>query len=390
MEQGTESKEKNKLHKGLDLLFCVLFVGMIFVPFLLLDTTDTIDSTLENRTLTKWPGWHFNQEINEWYGHYVEDRVACRETAIRFNIDTTYALFHEFSEDLHMYGKEGYIFPADDAYIKAYQHLNTDEPLIDSLVTYLDRTNQYLSRQGITFVFTVGLDKKSVYGQYFPESIHVDEEKEGIMSMLSRKLADANVPYVIPIEQFREATKTDQIYNKTYDCAHWNDLGSMLGIQLVDELIRKDRPNLPPLLAEDFKLSYEPRQLEFISLPIEEEVPVYTLKQKLQLSADTDSTDGLPVINGTSIQSYVNPDAVCEETILIMHDSFLEDNYKYFTYRYRKVYMVPRQNYTNMQAYVEALQPDVVLYENAERSFVDDLYAYTELSNITYPEGENQ
>ena len=22
-----------------------------------------------------WPGWHFNQEINAWYGHYVEDRV---------------------------------------------------------------------------------------------------------------------------------------------------------------------------------------------------------------------------------------------------------------------------------------------------------------------------
>ena len=101
-----------KTKKVINFIFALVFVGMIFLPFCLLDTTEIIDSTLENRRMTMWPGWHFNQEINAWYGHYVEDRVAFRETAVRFYMDATYAVFGEFSEDLHMYGKDGEVFPA--------------------------------------------------------------------------------------------------------------------------------------------------------------------------------------------------------------------------------------------------------------------------------------
>ena len=46
--------------------------------------------------------------------------------------------------------------------------------------------------------------------------------------------------------------------------------------------------------------------------------------------------------------------------------------------------MISRQNYEFMQYYVETLKPDVVVFENAERAFVDDLYAYTNLANVTY------
>ena len=383
-----ESKQhKNyieRFRKTGNIVFSVLFMVIIFVPFLMLDTTETIDSELENRTMTKWPGLDLSGEHNEWYGHYVEDRVAFREDAIKFYINTTYGVFHEFSEELHMYGKDGWIFPASEEYIRAYQCLNTDEALIDSLVTYLDRTNEYLASKDITFVFTVGLDKKTVYDEYFPDYIHVNEENESIMEMLKRKLLEKEVPCVIPVEEFNERTKTEQIYNQKYDCAHWNDLGALYGMQLVDDVIRQTNPDIPPLSAEDFKLSYETKNIEFISLPIKEDVPVYTLKGKLKLKDATESVQGLPTVSGTSMQAYYNPDAECDKTILIMHDSFLEDKYKYFTYRYREVYMVARQNYTYMKDYVEQLNPDVVLFENAERAFVDDLYAYTELANVTY------
>ena len=46
--------------------------------------------------------------------------------------------------------------------------------------------------------------------------------------------------------------------------------------------------------------------------------------------------------------------------------------------------MISRQNYERMQYYVETLEPDVVVFENAERAFVDDLYAYVNLANVTY------
>lgn len=376
----------SKTEKMVNFIFVLVFVGMIFLPFCLLDTTEIIDSSLENRRMTMWPGWHFNQEINAWYGHYVEDRVAFRETAVRFYMDATYAVFGEFSEDLHMYGKDGEVFPADDGYIRAYQHLATDEELIDSLVTYLDRTNQYLEKQGIPFVFLAGLDKKTVYGEEMPDYIHVDTTKESIMEMLARKLTEKQVPYVIPVQELRGAKQVERVYNQKYDSAHWNARGAMIGLRLLNEKVREMDPDVPLLTEDVFTASSEEKTLEFISLPITEQVPVYMLKSEYgdSILADGSLLDVLPHVAGTGIQHYLNENALSDKTILILQDSFLDGKQDFFAYRYQNVYMISRQNYESMQYYVETLKPDVVVFENAERAFVDDLYAYTNLANVTY------
>lgn len=376
----------SKTEKMVNFIFVLVFVGMIFLPFCLLDTTEIIDSSLENRRMTMWPGWHFNQEINAWYGHYVEDRVAFRETAVRFYMDATYAVFGEFSEDLHMYGKDGEVFPADDGYIRAYQHLATDEELIDSLVTYLDRTNQYLEKQGIPFVFLAGLDKKTVYGEEMPDYIHVDTTKESIMEMLARKLTEKQVPYVIPVQELRDAKQVERVYNQKYDSAHWNARGAMIGLRLLNEKVREMDPDVPLLTEDVFTASSEEKTLEFISLPITEQVPVYMLKAEYgdSILADGSLLDVLPHVAGTGIQHYLNENALSDKTILILQDSFLDGKQDFFAYRYQNVYMISRQNYESMQYYVETLKPDVVVFENAERAFVDDLYAYTNLANVTY------
>lgn len=376
----------SKTEKMVNFIFVLVFVGMIFLPFCLLDTTEIIDSSLENRRMTMWPGWHFNQEINAWYGHYVEDRVAFRETAVRFYMDATYAVFGEFSEDLHMYGKDGEVFPADDGYIRAYQHLATDEELIDSLVTYLDRTNQYLEKQGIPFVFLAGLDKKTVYGEEMPDYIRVDTTKESIMEMLARKLTEKQVPYVIPVQELRDAKQVERVYNQKYDSAHWNARGAMIGLRLLNEKVREMDPDVPLLTEDVFTASSEEKTLEFISLPITEQVPVYMLKSEYgdSILADGSLLDVLPHVEGTGIQHYLNENALSDKTILILQDSFLDGKQDLFAYRYQNVYMISRQNYESMQYYVETLKPDVVVFENAERAFVDDLYAYTNLANVTY------
>lgn len=376
----------SKTEKMVNFIFVLVFVGMIFLPFCLLDTTEIIDSSLENRRMTMWPGWHFNQEINAWYGHYVEDRVAFRETAVRFYMDATYAVFGEFSEDLHMYGKDGEVFPADDGYIRAYQHLATDEELIDSLVTYLDRTNQYLEKQGIPFVFLAGLDKKTVYGEEMPDYIHVDTTKESIMEMLARKLTEKQVPYVIPVQELRDAKQVERVYNQKYDSAHWNARGAMIGLRLLNEKVREMDPDVPLLTEDVFTASSEEKTLEFISLPITEQVPVYMLKSEYgdSILADGSLLDVLPHVAGTGIQHYLNENALSDKTILILQDSFLDGKQDFFAYRYQNVYMISSQNYESMQYYVETLKPDVVVFENAERAFVDDLYAYTNLANVTY------
>lgn len=378
------SKTQRKINRVSCLLFGIIFVVMILVPFALIDTTPEIASELENRAMTRWPGVDLTGAHNDWYGHYVEDRVAFRNPAIRGYIQAVYGVFHEFAEELHMYGKEEYIFPADDGYIRAYQHLATDEKLIDDLTSYLSRTNKFLQSRDITFVFTVGLDKKTVYPEYFPDSIHVDENNPSIMEMLDEKLEAAKVPHLIPVNEFREQAKKEQIYNVSYDCAHWNDKGALYGLSLVDYMIREKHPEVIPLEKKDFRFKSVGRDIEFISLPIREKVPVCKLRSKEEFPVHMENTGNLHTVSGTTMQEYINENVGNDTSILIVHDSFLEDKVKFFIGRYHNVYMVPRQNYMYMQEYIEALSPDVVLFEVAERAFVDDLYAYTELTTTEY------
>ena len=377
---------KNHVKTMIDVLFAGVFLAMIIVPAILINTETHLESQLENRAMTVWPGLGFNKEINAWYGHYVEDRVAFRQESIAFYNNAVFTLFHEFSEDLHMFGKSDYVFPADAEYIKAYQHLNTDENLLNQLTTYLDRTNQYLQQKSIPFTFMACLDKKTVYPEFFPNYIHVKTDNASIMERLSDKLIENKVPYSIPVDQFREMAKSNQIYNQKSDCAHWNDLGALAGIQLAEEELREQGLSVKPLLVSDFNLSYPTvEKLEFAGITINEKVPEYANVVSLESVENLTLIDQeLPRIAGTSAQCFHNENATSDESILIFHDSFLQTRMKFFLYRYKNVYMVSRQNYEAIQFYVNLFEPDAVLFENAERAFVDDLFAYTQLGYIEY------
>ncbi|MCM1160295.1 MAG: hypothetical protein NC412_03635 [Roseburia sp.] len=371
--------------KAVDILFSLGFMAIITIPLLCMNTEEYAESQLENRALTGWPGWGFDKKFNEWYLHYAEDRIGFREEAIGVFTKAVHSLFHEFAEELHMYGKEDYVFPADEGYVKSYQHLNTDEELIDSLVSYLENTNEYLKEKNIPFVFMICPDKKSIYGEYFPDFIHVNEKQESTLELLEGKLDKAEVPYVIPVGEFKEAAKTVQIYNRKYDSAHWNDFGAFYGLQLVGEKFREQGSAAPVISQKDYVLSFEEmKTMEFIDIPINEQVPFFTLANKPELKTNQKLEGALERVEGTSIQHYKNSKAKSEETILIFHDSFLQSNKKFFVNTYKEVYMVSRQNYEGIQYYVNVLKPDIVLYENAERAFADDLYAYTRLMDIQY------
>lgn len=379
----------NQKKKVLDILFAVCFTAMIFIPFLLLDTRENIDSSLENRALTKWPGLHFDKLHTEWYGHYVEDRVAFRNEAIILNADMTYKLFGEFSEELHMPGKEDYIFPADEGYVQNYQRLNIDEGLMDDLMTYLSGADAYIKENNGLFVFMICPNKSSVYGEYMPEHIYVDETRESTLDMARRKLDVLGLTYVIPDKAYEELKEEEQLYNRKYDCAHWNDWGAFYGLSMADEAIAEVYPDIPPMEKEDFAVRYDvTRELEFLaaSQPILDRIPRLECQAPSSYGVETDSPYrvDVPVIEGNNMAYFYNEKAPSDRTVLILHDSFLDDRAQWYTYRYREVYFASRVNYAYMKEYIDLIGPDVVIFELAERSFADDLAAYTQLGELTF------
>lgn len=371
----------------MDILFVICFMVMIFLPFLLLDTTEEINSELENRAMTRWPGLYFDKLHTEWYGHYVEDRVGFREEAIKWNADLNYRLFGDFSEDLHMFGKDGYIFPADDGYVQNYQRTNISEPLVENLVTYASRTNDYAKENNCLFVLMVCPNKSSIYDDYMPETIYVDESRESTLDLVKRRLNEEGVSCVIPHEEFRLQKEKEQIYNIKYDCAHWNDLGAFYGLRMVDEKVHQTYADIPVMQRNDFELTWEEvESLEFYTTeaPIYDRLPKLQVIQSATVATDSQYRADVPMQPGNAIAYFYNENAVNDRTILVLHDSFLDYRENWYTYRYREVYYGSRVNYTNMKAYIDLIQPDVVVFEVAERAFADDLHAYTELGNMVY------
>lgn len=364
-------------------IFSLAFFLMIAIPFCLLDTTPTITSELENRNMTEWPGLHFSSLYNEWYGHYAEDRIGFRNQAISFNNYVTYYVFGEFAETIHMKGKDGYVFPADEGYIQNYQRLNINEELLDNLTRYLTNTSEFAKDNGVTFITMVCPNKSSVYGQFMPDDIHVDMTKNSALDTLKQKLDATGVNYVIPDAEFREKAKEEQIYNLKYDSAHWNDLGAFYGMTLLDEKIAEIHPDIPVISRERFSLDYREENLELFSIPIKETIPVLTYQGEPALSDGAKRKD-VSVLPGNNMAYFYNENASTDKTILILHDSFFDNKECYFYGRYREVYSCSRVNYTFMKEYIDVIRPDVIVFELAERSFADDLYAYTELGTYEY------
>lgn len=364
-------------------IFSLAFFLMIAIPFCLLDTTPTITSELENRNMTEWPGLHFSSLYNEWYGHYAEDRIGFRNQAISFNNYVTYYVFGEFAETIHMKGKDGYVFPADEGYIQNYQRLNINEELLDNLTRYLTNTSEYAKDNGVTFITMVCPNKSSVYGQFMPDDIHVDMTKNSALDTLKQKLDATGENYVIPDAEFRKKAEEEQIYNFKYDSAHWNDLGAFYGMTLLDEKIAEIHPDIPLISRESFSLDYREENLELSSLPIKDTIPVLTYQGETALS-DGENRKDVSVLPGNNMAYFYNENAATDKTILILHDSFFDNKECYFYGRYREVYSCSRVNYTFMKEYIDVIKPDVIVFELAERSFADDLYAYSELGTYEY------
>ncbi|MBO4337571.1 MAG: hypothetical protein J5842_05825 [Lachnospiraceae bacterium] len=387
-------KEKITVRKTADIIFSILFVLLIFIPFLGLDTTPVIDSKTENRRMQGWEGYSIDGSKNAVCERYIEDRVLFRNDAVKLYGDAIYALTGEFTEDMHMEGKEGELFPADEGYVRSYQHLAVDDRLLSDLTTYLTATDRYLKDKGIVFVFTTGLDKKSVYPEYMPSYLNVDESRKGIMEELAKRLDEANVPYMIPVEEFTKTQRSGtRIYNRAVDVAHWNAEGAFLGMKLLSKKIREEADKrcgssdtFPVLKRGMYKIGNKERKLDFSVLDITEEVPTFKLKKKFKKGVlqDFDFPGDLIHAEGVYAQHYISDNAVSDKTLLIFGDSFIRERPEYLLPQYRNVYTVGRQNYMYMKTYVETLRPDVVVFEVAERAFVDDLYNYTELADISY------
>ncbi len=370
-----------------NLIFIILFMAILLLPVVCMNTKHNQISRIDNKNLTEWPGFSWKLQTKDAMESYLNDRIGFREDAIETYIELNDKLFHVMVHPLFMYGQEGHIFFKDPAYISAYQRLNTDPEYLDSMVNYLQQTQDYLSSKDIQFLYFLCPDKKTIYSEYFPEEIHVQTENESVIEHVESALRRTDVNAIIPTEELLAAKQEKIVYNKLYDATHWNGYGAMIGHKLIDERVQQWFDDVPPLTEEDFNLNFEKRDtLDVAEFPIDEDVPVFTLKNDTSGDASYILNDYLDFENRNFFSHHVNPEAPNNRTVLVFMDSYFAGYTSFYTNRFKEVYFVHRQNYDYLQYLVNLTFPDMVIFETAERSITGEMPGASDFTDFYYEE----
>lgn len=367
------------MKKTVNIIYLVVIFLLIFIPAVTMNTKKGQVSFIDNTYLPEFPNLSQDYESGKkQLEEYINKRIGLREQAIYLYEVAVAKVFDVLEIPIYTFGEEEHIFGCREYYVKDYQHLNTEESeeFVDAYTNYLMNVNQYLSDRGITFLFFMAPDKKTIYAEYYPQDVYV---YDGISKseLILDKLEDKNIPYIYPKDIFLQEKENTLIYNKKYDVYHWNDFGNFLGNQMIDAYLTANVEGIIPLKKEQYSLTYSKQNKIWETVfPIEEEVPVYSLKDNSGIVEITESDNYLKE-NITGYQAhYLNNNLPDAPTILIFHDSYFGDSAKFYINRYSEVIAVHYYNYDNVQEIVEQYDPDIVLYENVERVIRADNDSY--------------
>lgn len=366
-------------------IFIIVFLALCILPAVFMDHEQYKSSDIDNKTLTEWPGFSMDTETIRTIEDYVDDRIGFRSQAIYSYTKASDDIFGVMVHPLFMYGENDHIYYKDPAYISAYQRLNTDTEYMDSFVDFLEETNDYLESRNIKFLYFLAPDKKSIYPEYFPKSIHVKEDEESVISYMTNRLKNSDIEYVIPYEELMHAKDNQVIYNQKYDATHWNEFGSMIGQKLLDNHVQNWFDDVKPLSEDDYTLGFEKRtNLDQSDFPIDDDVPVYTLINDTSQNASGYLASSINLEVPTFYSHYMNPEVTNGKRLLIFTDSYFATYGKFYSNRFSEVFYVHRQNYEYIQYCVNLLFPDAVIFETAERSITGEMSQTTGLDEYFY------
>ena len=355
-------------------IFILAFLACLVVPAVCINTKEMQISEIDNKLLTEWPGLDITLKTNTRVEDYLNDRIGFREQAIEAYTELSDKLFHVMVHPLFMYGKEGQIFYKEPTYIKGYQHMNTDVEYLDTFVDYLGAANDYLASKDIRFLYFLCPDKKTIYPEYFPDSIHVNEANPGITDYMDSKLKDSGIDYIIPVNELTQAKQNEVVYNKLYDATHWNEDGAFIGHQLIDQRIQAYFDDVKPLVKDDYAKSMEHMDtLDVAKFTIDEDVPHYALLNDTSNDMTSYMYETASFEDNTFYCHFTNPECGNSRRLLVFCDSYFGNYHKFYQNRFSEVYFVHWHNYKYLQYYVNLFFPDMVIYETAERSITGEM-----------------
>ena len=160
-----------------NMVFIVIFLMILWVPFLLAHREDCRISDMENRMLASVPhimkengGINFSYSAD--FDAWINDNVRFRTILMELNSTLQYRLFGRIAKESLREGKEGHLYYVDEDKVREYQHVNLlSEEELTAYITSMQKLNDYLKERGIAFYYMQCYDKDSIYPEYYVKGV---------------------------------------------------------------------------------------------------------------------------------------------------------------------------------------------------------------------------
>lgn len=204
-------------------------------------------SNLENRVLAEKPTIHQNLwKIPRKYSNYYKDHFPFR---VQLSKAINYFKIKFFNSSPNPnfveIGKEGWLFYSTDKIKKVYQGIDLfSVGELDEIKHKLELKQKFLLKKGISFYLMIPPLKHSVYPEYLPTSLQVQQVYSKRDQVIEYLKNNSNIKLIDPFERLVELKEEGLIYYKTD--THWNQKGGFAAYKLLVDRIRKDYTTIRP------------------------------------------------------------------------------------------------------------------------------------------------
>ena len=366
----------------------VVFLAMLIIPFLFVDLGTSRVSIKENRMLAERPRIAdiknnpetFIREFDVWF----KDSTGFRENLITIHglIDKNSwinGVRYEIGQFVYLVGKEGHHYCADinGSLIPKFQGkkiFSGDQ--LSSMSNKIEEVKTYLEARNIPLIIMFCTDKESVYPEFYPRSITRGPEPIQL-DLITTYLKENTGVDVFNIRKALLAQKNNFLTYPLVDnplfysgYLHYNEIGAFFAYRELMRHINAYFPDIKPYEIDDVDITYD-----------EKENPIVSLRKatykKLDSSFFDDVDYNIQFSWGNEAYENLGQDA---PAILFFRDSYALENYlgKYFSQHFKKTIFIHFFNFKNIYDYVEKYNPDIVVFECAERG-IEQFYNFIQV-----------
>lgn len=365
------------LKKIYQIFFILLFAVILCTPIVFTDWSTKGVSEEENRNLAEAPELFVDGKFNEEFTSDTEawfmDHMGKRQELINLNAWLQYFGFQRLLVTDHYLGRDGNLNYATEAMLKDYAHLNLrEETEVAEIGDAYQTMSDWCTEKGIQFYYVQCYDKHSIYPEQFMDTVNQIGSVSKTDQVISYLQNNTTVNTISLKDVLIDSKETYETYSNWGDPSHWTERGAFIGYQtIMEEVNRNNNFELKILEEKDYDIRVADNGKTYNKYIHQEDLlETFTIREPQAVRGDMADIEGLETTWGEDIRHSVwkNPNAGTDKKLLLMCDSYtnsfiVED----YAESFAEVWLVWGAYTKDFCEIVEVYNPDIVIYECAER-----------------------